>query len=93
MAAECGDPPARRRVVLDETDKVLYGEKQVIAYASWGSNDPNRNSVTSASSGSRERSPLNTCRRMGGRSQNRPMAGISEPGRIEDPILPLRRKA
>jgi uncharacterized protein (TIGR03790 family) len=30
------------RVVLDETDKVLYGEKDVIAYASWGSNDPNR---------------------------------------------------
>lgn len=30
------------RVVLEQTDKVLYGEKQVIAYASWGSNDPNR---------------------------------------------------
>jgi uncharacterized protein (TIGR03790 family) len=30
------------RVVLEETDRVVYGEKQVIAYASWGSNDPNR---------------------------------------------------
>jgi uncharacterized protein (TIGR03790 family) len=30
------------RLVLEETDKVVYGEKQVIAYASWGSNDPNR---------------------------------------------------
>ena len=30
------------RVVLEETNKVVYGQKQVIAYASWGSNDPNR---------------------------------------------------
>ena len=30
------------RVVLDLTPKVLYGEKDVIAYASWGSNDGNR---------------------------------------------------
>jgi uncharacterized protein (TIGR03790 family) len=30
------------RVVFDETTKVLYNEKDVIAYASWGSNDPNR---------------------------------------------------
>ena len=30
------------RVVMDESDKVLYGQKDVIAYASWGSNDPNR---------------------------------------------------
>ena len=30
------------RVVLDETAKVLYNERQVIAYASWGSNDRNR---------------------------------------------------
>lgn len=30
------------RVVLDESDKVLYGERDVIAYAGWGSNDPNR---------------------------------------------------
>jgi uncharacterized protein (TIGR03790 family) len=30
------------RVVLDLTPKVLYGEKDVIAYASWGSNDLNR---------------------------------------------------
>ena len=33
-------PPTR--VVLDLTPKVLYGEKDVIAYASWGSNDPSR---------------------------------------------------
>lgn len=32
----------RDRVVLDDTSKVLYGEKDVIAYASWGSNDQNR---------------------------------------------------
>ena len=31
------------RVVYDESKKVLYGEKQVIAYASFGSNDKNRN--------------------------------------------------
>ena len=30
------------RVVLDESEKVLYGQTDVIAYASWGSNDPNR---------------------------------------------------
>jgi uncharacterized protein (TIGR03790 family) len=30
------------RVVLDESDKVLYGERDVIAYAGWGSNDSNR---------------------------------------------------
>jgi uncharacterized protein (TIGR03790 family) len=30
------------RVVLEESEKVLYGESDVIAYASWGSNDPNR---------------------------------------------------
>jgi uncharacterized protein (TIGR03790 family) len=33
-------PPTR--VVLDLTPKVLYGEKDVIAYASWGSNDVSR---------------------------------------------------
>lgn len=30
------------RVLLDETDKVIYGAKRVIGYASWGSNDPHR---------------------------------------------------
>jgi uncharacterized protein (TIGR03790 family) len=30
------------RVVLDQSDKVLYGERDAIAYAGWGSNDPNR---------------------------------------------------
>jgi uncharacterized protein (TIGR03790 family) len=30
------------RVVLDETDKVLYDQRDVIGYAAWGSNDPNR---------------------------------------------------
>ncbi|HEX3746928.1 MAG TPA: TIGR03790 family protein [Bryobacteraceae bacterium] len=30
------------RVVLDESTRVLYGEKNVIAYASWGSNDKSR---------------------------------------------------
>ncbi len=30
------------RVKLDVTPKVLYGEKDVIGYASWGSNDPLR---------------------------------------------------
>jgi uncharacterized protein (TIGR03790 family) len=33
-------PP--ERVVLEETEKVVYGQKQVIGYASWGSNDSNR---------------------------------------------------
>ncbi|MGA7239542.1 MAG: TIGR03790 family protein [Bryobacteraceae bacterium] len=33
-------PPSR--VKLDLTPRVLYGEKNVIGYASWGSNDPNR---------------------------------------------------
>jgi uncharacterized protein (TIGR03790 family) len=33
-------PPTR--VTLDVTPKVLYGEKGVIGYASWGSNDPSR---------------------------------------------------
>jgi len=30
------------RVILDETGKVLYKERDVIGYASWGSNDPDR---------------------------------------------------
>jgi uncharacterized protein (TIGR03790 family) len=30
------------RVILDETTKVLYGQKDVIGYASWGSNDRRR---------------------------------------------------
>jgi uncharacterized protein (TIGR03790 family) len=30
------------RVVLDESDKVLYNETDVIGYAAWGSNDHNR---------------------------------------------------
>ena len=30
------------RVVLDQTGKVLYRQKEVIGYASWGSNDKNR---------------------------------------------------
>lgn len=30
------------RVVMDETTKVLYDQKEVIGYASWGSNDSNR---------------------------------------------------
>jgi uncharacterized protein (TIGR03790 family) len=30
------------RVILDETGKVLYDERQVIGYAGWGSNDRNR---------------------------------------------------
>ena len=33
-------PP--NRVLMDESPKVIYGEKQVIAYAGWGSNDSNR---------------------------------------------------
>jgi uncharacterized protein (TIGR03790 family) len=32
----------RERVVVDATAKVLYGQKDVIGYASWGSNDGNR---------------------------------------------------
>lgn len=32
----------RDRVVLDESDAVLYGERDVIGYAAWGSNDRNR---------------------------------------------------
>ena len=30
------------RVILDETGKVLYNQHDVIGYASWGSNDPDR---------------------------------------------------
>jgi uncharacterized protein (TIGR03790 family) len=30
------------RVILDAGKTVLYGQKEVIGYASWGSNDPNR---------------------------------------------------
>jgi len=30
------------RVVIDETTGVVYGQREVIGYASWGSNDPNR---------------------------------------------------
>ncbi len=30
------------RVVLDDTEKVLYNERDVIGYAGWGSNDHNR---------------------------------------------------
>lgn len=30
------------RVVFDESAKVLYGQRDVIGYASWGSNDPHR---------------------------------------------------
>ena len=30
------------RVLMDETPRVLYDQKDVIGYASWGSNDPNR---------------------------------------------------
>lgn len=30
------------RVILDETNIVLYGQEDVIAYAAWGSNDKNR---------------------------------------------------
>jgi uncharacterized protein (TIGR03790 family) len=32
----------RDRVILDESGAVLYGQKNVIAYASWGFNDPDR---------------------------------------------------
>jgi uncharacterized protein (TIGR03790 family) len=32
----------KARVVMDESTKVLTGEKDVIGYAGWGSNDPNR---------------------------------------------------
>jgi uncharacterized protein (TIGR03790 family) len=32
----------RDRVVLDETEQVLYRQTDVIGYASWGSNDPHR---------------------------------------------------
>ena len=32
----------KERVVLDETDEVLYNQKDVIGFASWGSNDKNR---------------------------------------------------
>ena len=30
------------RVTVEESNRVLYDQKDVIAYASWGSNDPNR---------------------------------------------------
>ena len=33
---------ARRRLVVDESDKVLYDLRDVIGYAAWGSNDRNR---------------------------------------------------
>lgn len=32
----------KNRVVLDQSDKVIYDQSDVIGYASWGSNDPNR---------------------------------------------------
>ena len=32
----------KERVVLDRTADVLYGQRGVIGYAAWGSNDPNR---------------------------------------------------
>jgi uncharacterized protein (TIGR03790 family) len=32
----------KERVVFDQTTDVLYGERSVIGYASWGSNDPHR---------------------------------------------------
>ncbi len=32
----------KERVVMDESNKVLTGQKDVIGYAGWGSNDPNR---------------------------------------------------
>jgi len=32
----------KERVVLDESTAVLYGQSDVIGYAAWGSNDPNR---------------------------------------------------
>ena len=32
----------KERVVIDDTAKVLYDQKNVIGYASWGSNDPDR---------------------------------------------------
>ncbi len=32
----------KERVVLDQTRKVVYGERDVIGYASWGSNDSGR---------------------------------------------------
>jgi len=32
----------KERVILDTTTKVLYDQQDVIGYASWGSNDPNR---------------------------------------------------
>jgi uncharacterized protein (TIGR03790 family) len=32
----------KERVALDESTSVLYGEKDVIGYAAWGSNDPHR---------------------------------------------------
>lgn len=31
----------KERVLIDETTAVLYGQQEVIGYASWGSNDPN----------------------------------------------------
>jgi uncharacterized protein (TIGR03790 family) len=36
----------KERVVVDESPKVLTGEKDVIGYAGWGSNDPNRHART-----------------------------------------------
>ncbi len=32
----------KERVVMDESERVLTGQKNVIGYAGWGSNDPNR---------------------------------------------------
>jgi uncharacterized protein (TIGR03790 family) len=37
---------SQTRLVLDDTAKVLYDLKNVIAYASWGSNDPDRHRRT-----------------------------------------------
>ena len=42
LAARLGPPAARQTDQLDESDSVLYDQKDVIGYASWGSNDPHR---------------------------------------------------
>jgi uncharacterized protein (TIGR03790 family) len=44
MAARRRDPLPDDRVDLEQTARVVYGAKQVIGYASWGSNDNQRKS-------------------------------------------------
>ena len=71
----------------------MYGEKQVIAYASWGSNDPNRKQRHLGFEWLPGAIATEYVSTNGRTFAKPPEAGISEPGKIEDRISPLRRRA